>query len=118
LTLTKIKRAIIEAFEPDAPLCPECEGGGLVKKDRVSEKTGKPLKAEIKMCKPCQGTGLKFSNRTPTTDKDGISTSRDSLFESEDPRLLKLADYSESDKTFGTGAGSPHALTGRLAART
>lgn len=110
----KIKRAIIEAFEPDAPLCPECDGGGLVKKERVSEKTGKPLKAEIKTCKPCQGTGLKFSNRTPTTDKDGISTSRDSLFESEDPRLLKLADYSESDKTIGTylaALGKSHVYT-------
>ena len=93
-----VKRAIALAYGASGT-CRKCRGAGKVERaPKVSEKTGKPLKAGApRICSPrnfedeetCDGTGLDLSTAPmlPRADKGGVKTDRDALMESGDDDL-------------------------------
>lgn len=100
-----VKRAVILSYAPDAPTCAECQGVGQIQKpDRIGAK-GNVLKPTFGTCQNCQGTGYDYTKpglNVPTTEKDGISCNRDTLYESGDEDLLALALYGETEKSIST----------------
>lgn len=99
-----IKRHIVHAYDTAgaATPCEHCGGDGL--RSPVVLKSGKLSQAARANCPECEGTGLDISKlkQVPRTEGDGISISRDSLEESDNPTLMAFAKVIGTDKTFST----------------
>jgi DNA polymerase-1 len=89
-----VKRMVAIAYGAQDP-CPTCNGTAKV----PSAKTGKPVQ-----CKACGATGfdLKKAKDVPRTPKEGVSTNRDTLFESGHPMLENFAAFGKADKIEST----------------
>jgi len=93
-----IKRELVIAYgaDPKSP-CPRCGGSGKV----ASAKTGKPVN-----CKAseggCAATGLALPITVPRTPTDGVTTDRDTLDGTGNPRLEAWAAAGKNDKMIQT----------------
>lgn len=98
-----IKRAVIGAYTDSIPACSYCQATGFILSEPKLGVRGQLLKQKMVKCKACTGLGLDTTKQNiPMSAKGAISMSRDSLHESTDPNLLKLAEYGEMDKAIST----------------
>ena len=89
----RVKCEVVKAYGGGKE-CGSCEGSG-----KTEGKTGKPVN-----CPDCNGTGVDLAtvNGLPLTEKGGVSKSRDTLLESDDPVLNDYAMVSETKKLLTT----------------
>lgn len=113
---TAIKAAMVAAYSA-SDACPTCAGRG-----KVPGKAARPCQNSrhtctagagcrcrgygvqpLKNCKTCDGSGADLDKvPVPRTDKGGIATGRDALYETGDDDLIELAAYAENDKYLST----------------
>ena len=99
-----IKKRSIEAFGA-VDHCDVCGGSGKIQRPaKVSEKTGKLLKAPKPInCQDCNASGYTLEG-VPfiRAEKGGISIGRDALYESGDDLLIRYAEMIETNKILST----------------
>lgn len=100
---TAIKRHIIRSYSDDVPSCAYCQATGFVESEPRVGKRGQLLKTKSVKCLACNGIGLDTTKQNiPMSVTGAVSTARDTLHESGDDDLLKLAAYGETDKAIST----------------
>jgi DNA polymerase I len=101
-----LRRRIVAAYDPAAGACPTCAEPQAMPPLRGKPRPPQALAGKVRNakntdwvnCPECRGTGLEIGPAVPRTDKDGVKTDRDTLFESGDDLLVEYGEFGEAGK--------------------